>query len=328
MKTSMKTSFLATLFAATLTGAAGAGAPVVAIMSHPHNSTHEFIAHSYVKWLEMAGASSVRIPFTASDAEIDKIVENTNGFLFMGGAPSLPESARYLYKQAIALQEDTPYAMWGTCLGFQWLTELVADSTHVLTSGFDSENISLALNLTDNAADSRLYNHNGLIELVSENDVTMNNHQAGVKPEKIADNEGKAPADCASHKHARLAPGDLTQSVPDFVVLSTNMDRQGVEFVSSWEHSTLPIFATQYHPEKSNFEYAVSSDGTPYEAIDHSVEGTRYSFELAMFFVAEARKSGERYDGVKSGLKTIEEENEGSLHGEGFEDSILFKVGN
>ena len=33
-------------------------------------------------------------------------------------------------------------------------------------------------------------------------------------------------------------------------VLSTNVGRNGTEFVSSMEHKTYPIYATQFHPEK------------------------------------------------------------------------------
>lgn len=57
----------------------------------------------------------------------------------------------------------------------------------------------------------------------------MNNHQQGVAPEDFA-----------------AAPSLAGR----FKVLSTNVDRGGRPFVSSLEGDSLPIYATQYHPEK------------------------------------------------------------------------------
>jgi gamma-glutamyl hydrolase len=286
-----------------MTSNAAASSPVVAIMSHPYNSTHEFIASSYIKWLELGGARTVRVPFDASHETIDITIANTNGLLFMGGAPSLPESAIYYYSQA--LQADATYPMWGTCLGFEWLSQLGANDTSVLTSGFDAENITLAIEPTEYAADSRMYSSNNVLDLASNYPITMNNHGAGVTPDDFNSFEG----------------------LDNFNILSTNVDRGGKKFVSSFEHKTLPIYAVQYHPEKNTFEYGSLNDetDTPYECIDHSPEGTRYSFELASFFVDQTRQSGTRYD-VKSGLRTVVQENDGILIGASFEERYLFKV--
>ena len=37
--------------------------------------------------------------------------------------------------------------------------------------------------------------------------------------------------------------------------MSTNTDENGIEFVSTIEHKTRPIYGTQWHPEKNNFEW-------------------------------------------------------------------------
>ena len=67
-------------------------------------------------------------------------------------------------------------------------------------------------------------------------------------------------------------------------------------------------------------------DDTPYEAIAHSIEAVRYSFELATLLVAEAAKTGVRFDPASSGLRTIIEENDGVLLRSEFEESYLFKI--
>ena len=154
--------------------------------------------------------------------------------------------------------------LWGICLGFQWLLQMASEDIHLLSTGFDSENISLPLTFTEAGETSRMYTQNGAIDMVSllkANNVTMNNHGAGVKPTNFASHE----------------------TLDDFNLLSTNKDRNGLEvrrikasnkandyllfisslrilyrvasqFVSSFEHKNFPIYGTQYHPEKSNFE--------------------------------------------------------------------------
>jgi gamma-glutamyl hydrolase len=167
---------------------------------------------------------------------IDTIVKNTNGILFMGGEPSLPPTASYMYGTILAqydLQDPmTMIPMWGTCLGFEWIAQCHAGLS-VLSSGFDAENITLPLTFTADAISSRMYTSSptDLLTLLANNNVTMNNHEGGVTPVEF---------------EATMAD--------EFTLLSTNVDRQGMEFVSSYEHRTYPIYGTQYHPEKSMFE--------------------------------------------------------------------------
>ncbi|GMI06087.1 hypothetical protein TrVE_jg5716 [Triparma verrucosa] len=291
-----------------------APSPVMGIMSHPLNSTHEFIAASYVKWLGMGGARAVRIPFTSNSTELDLLRKNLNGVLFMGGGQHLPDSAQYLYEEITTnfdLEDATTLTpLWGICLGFQWLLQCASEDTHILKSGFDAENISLPLDFTDAGEQSRMYTLNGAIDMVSllkDNAVTLNNHGSGVKPEDFT----------ASSK------------LDEFDLLSTNEDRQGLEFVSSFEHSKFPIYGTQYHPEKSNFEYGSTDplkNDVPYENISHSIEAVRYSFELATLLVSEAAKTGVKFDPAASGLRTIIEQNDGVLLRTSFEESYVFKV--
>ena len=51
-----------------------------------------------------------------------------------------------------------------------------------------------------------------------------------------------------------------------------------------------PIYATQWHPEKNNFEWIESKD------IPHSKAATEVGDYFANFFVNEARKSQHRFD--------------------------------
>ena len=144
-----------------------------------------------------------------------------------------------------------------------------------------SENISMALDFTPGANASRLYGSEGvgdrMFSILRSKPVTMNNHHGGIEPSAMAAN-------------ARLAKF--------FNVLSTNKDRVGRPFVSSMEAKDAagqPVYGTQYHPEKNNFEFGVFPNGSVYEAINHSPDAVAVSQAEASFFVGEARLNSHRY---------------------------------
>lgn len=126
---------------------------------------------------------------------------------------------------SLALEYGQP--LWGTCLGFQMISDLIAGAD--VLSDFDSENLSLSLELTPAAQTSRLLGNappDVLFTLTSVN-TTTNWHMYGVTPEDFA---------------AKVAAKGM-------VSLSINEDRAGIAFVSTMEHTTAPIYATQWHPE-------------------------------------------------------------------------------
>ena len=50
----------------------------------------------------------------------------------------------------------------------------------------------------------------------------------------------------------------------NYTMMTTNLDDNGVEFVSTMEHKKYPIFGTQWHPEKNSFAW------TDYYYIPHA----------------------------------------------------------
>jgi gamma-glutamyl hydrolase len=145
----------------------------------------------------------------------------------------------------------------------------------------NSENYSIPLTLTPAAAGSRLFKGASahIMDVLQNQNVTMNNHHYGIYPD-----------------HFRATPALVAM----FNVLSTSKTRDGVEFVSTMEAFDYPIFGTQWHPEKNNFEFQmVSSPGSsvewPYEAINHSPDAVLVAQYTANFFVAQARQSSHRF---------------------------------
>jgi len=259
--------------------------PIIGIFSQPSTSNLGncngdclYIAASYVKYLEASGARVVPIDFDATDAELDSLLGSLNGLLFPGGGAAFPKSAQYAFDKVRAMNDaGDPFPLWGTCMGFQWL--LLAASDVALdppTGQMDSYNISLSLNFTSTYADSRVLGGApvAVLEALSREAVTMNNHHYGIYPDHFAS----------------------TPALSSFYnLLSTSQDRQGVPFVSMMEAFNYPIFGSQWHPEKNNFEWAETADGTPAEAIDHSPNAVMVSQYMATFFVNQARLSAHSY---------------------------------
>jgi gamma-glutamyl hydrolase len=220
--------------------------PIIGVFTQPSSSKEGncggsclYLAASYVKYLESAGARVVPINYYAKEAELDNVFKSVNGVFFPGGGSSFPTSAQYLFDKIVAANDAGDFfPLWGTCMGFQWLMIAQSRNQNILDppSGvLDSENYSIPLNFTSTAAASRLFSSApaDIFKILGSEDVTLNNHHYGIYPDHLAS----------------------TTSLKSFYnVLSTNFDRQGVEFVSTVEAFDYPIYGSQWHPEKNNFE--------------------------------------------------------------------------
>ena len=133
-----------------------------------------------------------------------------------------------IYDAVLAFNEAGDFfPLWGTCMGFQVISIVASRNASVLElNGFDSEDLSLRLDLTRAARDAPLLTSlspGARTDLATKN-ITSNLHHDGVTPTAFA----------ASNLSAA------------FQVLSTNKDRKGKAFVSTIAHRTLPITATQW----------------------------------------------------------------------------------
>ena len=87
------------------------------------------MAASYVKWLESAGARSLPIAYNSTPEEIHAILPQLNGVLLPGGGAGKPPGAQMIFEEALKLNDNgTYFPVWGTCLGFEWLLEMVHNS--------------------------------------------------------------------------------------------------------------------------------------------------------------------------------------------------------
>uniref|UniRef100_M4C4I3 folate gamma-glutamyl hydrolase n=1 Tax=Hyaloperonospora arabidopsidis (strain Emoy2) TaxID=559515 RepID=M4C4I3_HYAAE len=282
--------------------------PIIGIFAHPISRHGEYIAASYVKWVESAGGRVVPIPYNAPKLYLEQLLPQLNGLLFPGGAATVNDRADWLFRSAIELNDKGAYfPVWGTCLGLEWLVQLTTKDTDSLDNGFDSSNISLPLNFTDKAPTSRMFRQASpeLYSWLKDKPITMNNHEQGITPDKF---------------------NQYTSLTDFYTVLATNLDRQGVEFISAYEAKEYPIYAVQFHPEKNIFEYGEYLDGTPYEVVDHSREGVAAGQYFANFFIDEARKNALHFKDPKVERKAlIYNYQTSTVTDPGFVESYIFK---
>uniref|UniRef100_A0A8B9TG67 folate gamma-glutamyl hydrolase n=1 Tax=Anas platyrhynchos TaxID=8839 RepID=A0A8B9TG67_ANAPL len=234
---------------------------------------NSYIAASYVKFLESAGARVVPLRLNLSDEVYDKIFHSINGVLFPGGGVDLKTSeysrvAKIFYRKALEANDKGDYfPIWGTCLGHEELTYLT--SNKVLLVNTKTTGLALPLNFTSAAKDSRLFKNlpKDLLRALANEPLTSNFHRWSLSMENFTKNE-------KLHKF--------------YNVLTTNTDGK-VEYISTMEAYKYPIYSVQWHPEKSPFEWKKST------GIPHSSSAVRAAYYIADFFVNEARKSLHRF---------------------------------
>ncbi|XP_045214855.2 gamma-glutamyl hydrolase-like isoform X2 [Mercenaria mercenaria] len=283
--------------------------PIIGVLAQETDSESKhygdtYIPAGYFKYLEMAGARAVPVFVKREPDYYDHIFKSINGVLFPGGGVDLINSeyakaAKILYTAALkATAAGDYFPMWGTCLGFQLLTALATGKD--LMSDFDAEDLAIPLNFSDGYQNSRLYGNlpEDVYYFLSKEDVTVNFHHYGITPTTFQ------------------LTSDLKKM---FRVLSTNVDRNGKEFISTIEGIDYPIYGTQWHPEKPNFTWNSK------DHINHGPEAIRVAQYVANFFVAEARKSGHRFSSQKEEIDALIENYNPVYHKDyTFEDRYYF----
>ncbi|XP_041823616.1 gamma-glutamyl hydrolase [Melanotaenia boesemani] len=260
--------------------------PIIGVLAQevfsPKPNQSAYIAASYVKFLEAAGARVVPVMINQTLEEYKTLFNSINGILYPGGGVSIISSgyeraAKIFYELAIEANKRGDYfPVWGTCLGFEQLTYLTSGKfslSHTNTSG-----VALPLNFTEDMKDSRMFKGfpSEVMAALASEPITENSHQWSLATSTYNTNEKLRTF---------------------YKVLSTNTDGN-VEFVSTVEAYTYPIYGTQWHPEKNAFEWT-----KPY--IPHSPSAVKTTFYMAEFFVNEARKSFHRFESQEEENKAL-----------------------
>ncbi|CAI5978516.1 unnamed protein product [Closterium sp. NIES-65] len=235
-----------------------------------------YIAASYVKWVESAGARPVPILYDDPDWLMEKKFRAINGLILPGGGTDLVpgpffSAVEKLLKMALAANDAGDYfPVQGTCMGMETLTIFFSQDFDILeTKAFNAEDSPEALKFTSEEAKRRAYFSwmtPDLLDRIQKEKITMENHEDGTTVGRFLSNK-------------RLKEF--------FHILTTSVDRNGTEYVTTIEARDYPIYGTQWHPEKTAFEW-----GLPH--IPHSAHAVAVCQATANFFVNEARRSTHR----------------------------------
>ncbi|XP_063994829.1 chitobiosyldiphosphodolichol beta-mannosyltransferase-like [Diachasmimorpha longicaudata] len=244
-----------------------------------------YLAASYVKYVESAGARAVPIWIGQPTSYYEAMLNSINGILLPGGSSNFgipggySEAGQIIYRIATEMNDhDDYFPIWGTCLGFELLTYLAAKGTDQRTNCSSSNQI-LPLIFKPGFMESRMFENapSDVIDILKKEKVTANFHRYCVTEED-------------------LARAGLTSSIR---VLSVNRDWNGLEFVSSLEHVSYPFYGVQFHPEKNMYEWLSRL------TIPHGRNAIRVSQYFADFLVAEARKSQHRFQSLEEESKHL-----------------------
>ncbi|XP_012937600.1 gamma-glutamyl hydrolase, partial [Aplysia californica] len=163
-------------------------APVIGILAQATPPPYgvfgnQYIEASYVKYLEMAGARVVTIRGYQTDQYYHTLFDKVlNGVLLPGGMVDIVTSefarvSKIFYNLAIQANDRGDYfPVWGTCQGFEQLTQLTSGKN--LLTRTDSMNMAMSLLMASGWNTSRLLGKapNDVMKSLQSENVTANFH--------------------------------------------------------------------------------------------------------------------------------------------------------
>ena len=184
--------------------------PIIGILSQPSpwlslydSDDYSYIASSYVKSLEAAGARVLPLKYDWEDDKIQEVFEGINGLFLPGGGAELInqgadgyELTRYgrigvkILRIAKEINDKGVYfPVWGTCLGFELMILAISGDLTILEN-VTSLNYSNSLNFVEGYQNSRLYKEmdKESVKELNEQKVTYFNHKYGLNVNSFLSN--------------------------------------------------------------------------------------------------------------------------------------------
>ncbi|KAF4664486.1 hypothetical protein FOL47_005097 [Perkinsus chesapeaki] len=242
-----------------------------------------YIAASYVKWLEAAGAQVVPIPHYGSRDEVSTLLGMVSGVLFTGGGGQglLWDNLTKWIIEARQTAELQGLPVFGTCLGFERIMQVAAKNDSILEQTPGADDVSLTLRWTkheDSVMESDHY-FSEVKKATEARNMTYNHHDWGVWLDQL-----------------HMYP----EAMVDLRVLATSRsfgsERDFVAVVEG-RNALDGVWAVQFHPEKPSFEWNSKL------SIDHS----RISVAANRFF-GDFFLDGVRTHIPRDGCSTVSEE--------------------
>ena len=263
--------------------------PLIGVFAQPSDfskqyptNNYSYIASSYIKFIESAGARAVPIPYDLPRDQMKYLFNSLNGLIFPGGSALLWDddtthtalsnmtlAGQYLIELAVEANKNGDYfPVWGTCLGYELMMIAISNDKDVLDR-LNSSNHVLKLEYVSDESrifktlDPTLKNYSETVETL------YFNHHYGITPENFLNNF------------------ILTE---EFFISSISHTDNGTAFVASIESKKYPFYGIQFHPEKSPFEWKKDVYAS------HTLEAVEISQHLGDFLIDEARKNFHKFE--------------------------------
>ncbi|XP_063682074.1 gamma-glutamyl hydrolase A-like [Bolinopsis microptera] len=250
--------------------------PVIGILTQKTNGQfqrygHSYIAASYVQWRAVKFYIQ-KIKFTSYTFSS----EFRHHIIMFQTFPisKFYEASKYIYDWTVNFNKNGSYfPLWGTCLGFEAI--LYAEANTNVTSDIRfkcSAHMPNNLTIQEGAQNSRMLSNldSKLYQAVQTEQLVYNSHSFCIGAEQIESPDGPL------HNN--------------FNLLAVNWDANGKQYIALAEHKKLPIYASQFHTEKSAFEWTTYKSTIP-----HTKNAILFMQYLANFFVGEARQSKNQF---------------------------------
>ncbi|CAI5472388.1 unnamed protein product, partial [Closterium sp. Yama58-4] len=235
-----------------------------------------YIAASYAKWVESAGARPVPLLYDEPVEILRQKFDMINGLLIPGGGTDLVpgpfmSTVQMLLKWAKEANDRNDYfPVQATCMGFEAMAIVISEDPNLLElRRFSALDLASPLKFVGNWVHRRSYfswMSPDLAEKVQELPLTMENHQDGTTV------------------HRFLSNSKLRDF---FFVLTTSFDKNGLEYVTTVQGKRYPFYGTQWHPEKNAYEWGL-------DHIPHGAHAIAVGQAAANFFVNEVRRNTHR----------------------------------
>ncbi|XP_023172356.2 gamma-glutamyl hydrolase isoform X2 [Drosophila hydei] len=246
-----------------------------------------YIAASYVKFMEAAGARVVPIWIGRDRTYYVSMMHLVNGVLLPGGAVYLDDEDKpatdnprltnecvktieYIYELALERNEaGNCFPIWGICLGFQLMMKNAARQMKRTKCGkiFNA----LPLELTADYRQSKIF--------------------SGLAPElhELLESE---PFACHQHKYC-ITEKSLGAAADDWRVLATRKSANDEIFITLIEHKRFPFYGCQFHPERAAYEKLVERKDPCSKS--HTETCIQLNQHFANFFVTVCGQNSNRF---------------------------------
>lgn len=252
-----------------------------------------YMAASYVKWIESAGALVVPLEFNLPKPVLHGFLKQLNGVVLIGGG--IDNKKTHSNKQFLLFEETIQYILnytkyqnrignyypvWCTCMSFEMAAIFAIEgdiletqddiSKYLINEGFYGGD---TLQWTKQSSKMKKLFTSKEIEEMNKEECVFYAHSLSLKCNSSV-----------SKKFSKLA---------NIVATGLTKDKK-IKYVAAYELKNMPLYGVQFHPEKPPFEY--ENDGYRVPKTDIAI---KLSTKLSRFFITECKKNSNVWIGGK-----------------------------